>query len=174
MKRVGNTESNKVYNPRNTKAQIPIDIDEADSAMERYIRQKYEQRAFIHDSQPGTRHNTGSTSSVEDKPPPLPPKPGRRFGFGIQKSSTFPRGTTPPVSPGLGGFDQDASPPRVNKPSRVFGSSVTGDGLDSKLATLKDMGFADEKRNSTVLKGLNGNLDKTVEALIRLGEQTPS
>jgi hypothetical protein len=33
------------------------------------------------------------------------------------------------------------------------------------------MGFPDEKRNSTVLKGLNGNLDRTVEALIRLGEQ---
>jgi hypothetical protein len=35
------------------------------------------------------------------------------------------------------------------------------------------MGFPDEKRNSTVLKGLNGNLDRTVEALIRLGEQNP-
>jgi hypothetical protein len=36
------------------------------------------------------------------------------------------------------------------------------------------MGFADEKRNTTVLKGLNGNLDKAVEALIRLGEQNPA
>jgi hypothetical protein len=35
------------------------------------------------------------------------------------------------------------------------------------------MGFPDDKRNSTVLKGLNGNLDRTVEALIRLGEQNP-
>jgi hypothetical protein len=35
------------------------------------------------------------------------------------------------------------------------------------------MGFPDEKRNSTVLKGLNGNLDRAVEALIRLGEQNP-
>jgi hypothetical protein len=55
----------------------------------------------------------------------------------------------------------------------VFGSNVntSGDGLDSKLATLRDMGFPDEKRNSTVLRGLNGNLDRAVEALIRLGEQ---
>lgn len=173
---MGNTESNKAYNPRNTKPQIPIDIDEVDSAMERFIRQKYEQRAFLHDSQPGTRQNTGSTSSVEDRPPPLPPKPTRRFGFGLQKSSTFPRGATPPVSPSLGGFSQDTSPPRVNKPSRVFGSNVNtlGDGLDSKLTTLRDMGFADEKRNTTVLKGLNGNLDRAVEALIRLGEQNPA
>lgn len=170
---MGNTESNKTYNPRNIKPQIPIDIDEVDSAMERFIRQKYQERAFLNDSLPGTRQNTGSTSSVEDRPPPLPPKPTKRFGFGIQKSSTFPRNVTPPVSPGLGGFGQDASPPRVNKPSRVFGSNVnaSGDGLDLKLATLREMGFPDEKRNSTVLKGLNGNLDRTVEALIRLGEQ---
>ncbi|KAF2652255.1 hypothetical protein K491DRAFT_54251 [Lophiostoma macrostomum CBS 122681] len=176
MKRIGNIESNKAYNPRNAKAQMPIDIDEVDSAMERYIRQKYQERAFLDASRPGTRQNTGSTSSVEDRPPPLPPKPTKRFTFGIQKSSTFPRSVTPPVSPGLGSFGQETSPPRVNKPSRVFGSNVntSGDGLDSKLATLRDMGFPDEKRNSTVLRGLNGNLDRAVEALIRLGEANPA
>ncbi|KAF2740413.1 ArfGap-domain-containing protein [Polyplosphaeria fusca] len=173
MKRIGNTESNKSYNPRNVKPNIPIDVDEVDSAMERYIRQKYEQRIFMNDSRPGTRQNTGSTSSAEDRPPPLPPKPTKRFAFGLQKSSTFPRNATPPVSPGLEGLGEETSPPRVNKPSRVFGSNIntSGDGLESKLATLRDMGFPDEKRNATVLKGLNGNLDRAVEALIRLGEQ---
>jgi hypothetical protein len=174
MKRIGNSESNKTYNPRNVKPQIPIDIDEVDSAMERYIRQKYEQRIYMHDTRPGTRQNTGSTSS-DDRPPPLPPKPTGRFGFGLRKAATSPRDLTPPVSPGLGGFNHETSPPHVNKPSRVFGSNIqqSGDGLESKLATLRDMGFPDEKRNSTVLKGLNGNLDRTVEALIRLGEQNP-
>jgi hypothetical protein len=174
MKRIGNSESNKTYNPRNTKPQIPIDIDEVDSAMERYIRQKYEQRVYMNDARLGTRQNTGSTSS-DDRPPPLPPKPTGRFGFGLRKAATSPRNLTPPVSPGLGSFGQDASPPHVNKPSRVFGSNIqtSGDGLESKLATLRDMGFPDDKRNSTVLKGLNGNLDRTVEALIRLGEQNP-
>lgn len=174
MKRTGNVESNKAYNPRNIKPQIPIDIDEIDSAMERFIRQKYQDRSFMADSRPGTRHNTGSTSSAEDRPPPLPPKPTRRFGFGLQKTSAASRDSTPPVSPGLS-FSQDTSPPRVNKPSRVFGSSVTqsGDGLESKLATLRDMGFHEERRNVTVLKSLNGNLDKAVEALIRLGDQNP-
>jgi hypothetical protein len=172
MKRIGNAESNKTYNPRNAKPQMPIDIDEVDSAMERYIRQKYEQRVYMHESRPGTRQNTGSTSS-DDRPPPLPPKPTGRFGFGLRKAATSPRSITPPVSPGTGSFRQEASPPRVNKPSRVFGSTIqtSGDGLDSKLATLRDMGFPDDRRNSTVLKGLNGNLDRTVEALIRLGEQ---
>lgn len=176
MKRIGNTESNKLYNPRNVKAQMPIDVDEVDSAMERFIRQKYEQRAFMNDSRPGTRSNTGSSSSVEDRPPPLPPKPTKRFGFGIHKGPAPSRNGTPPVSPGLGSFHEHGnSPPRVNKASRVFGSHVhtSGDGLESKLATLRDMGFPDDKRNATVLKGLNGNLDKAVEALIRLGEQNP-
>jgi hypothetical protein len=175
MKRIGNTESNKTYNPRNVKPQIPIDIDEVDSALERYIRQKYEQRIYMHDTRLGTRQNTGSTSS-EDRPPPLPPKPTGRFGFGLRKAATSPRDLTPPLSPGLGGFNHDTSPPHVNKPSRVFGSNIqqSGDGLEAKLATLRDMGFPDEKRNSTVLKGLNGNLDRTVEALIRLGEQNPA
>ncbi|OAG21336.1 ArfGap-domain-containing protein [Alternaria alternata] len=175
MKRIGNLESNKTYNPRNVKPSIPIDIDEVDSAMERYIRAKYEQRIYLDASRPGTRQNTGSTSS-EDRPPPLPPKPTGRFGFGLRKAATSPRNLTPPLSPGLSGFSQqDQSPPRINKPSRVFGSNIhtSGDGMDSKLAQLRDMGFPDDKRNSTVLKGLNGNLDRAVEALIRLGEQDP-
>jgi hypothetical protein len=173
MKRIGNLESNKTYNPRNVKPSIPIDIDEVDSAMERYIRAKYEQRIYLDASRPGTRQNTGSTSS-EDRPPPLPPKPTGRFGFGLRKAATAPRDLTPPLSPGLSGFSQQ-SPPRINKPSRVFGSNIhtSGDGMDSKLAQLRDMGFPDDKRNSTVLKGLNGNLDRAVEALIRLGEQDP-
>ncbi|PVH95729.1 ArfGap-domain-containing protein, partial [Periconia macrospinosa] len=177
MRRIGNVESNKAYNPRNVKPQIPIDVDEADSAMERYIRQKYEQRIFMADSRPGTRSNTGSSSSVEDRPPPLPPKPTKRFGFGLQKTANVASNVTPPLSPGIGGYNNnEGSPPMVNKPSRIFGSNVntSGDGLESKLATLRDMGFADEKRNSTVLKGLNGNLDKAVETLIRLGESGKS
>ena len=172
MKRIGNVESNKTYNPRNVKPQIPIDIDEVDSAMERYIRQKYEQRVYMNSVRLAGQQNTGSTSS-DDRPPPLPPKPTGRFGFGLRKAATAPRDLTPPLSPGIGAFEHELSPPRVNKPSRIFGSNVhtSGDGLDSKLATLRDMGFPDEKRNCTVLKGLNGNLDRTVETLIRLGEQ---
>lgn len=181
MKRTGNVESNKLYNPRNVKAQLPVDADEVEGVMERYIRQKYEHRVFSGDSRPGTRHNTGSNSSVEDRPPPLPPKPSKKFGFGLRTtSSTFPSSRSsgarsPPVSPDIAGFGAEFrsnSPPRVNKASRVFGSNIErpGDSFDQKLTTLRDMGFTDERRNATVLKGLNGNLDKSVEALIRLGE----
>ncbi|KAF2142134.1 uncharacterized protein K452DRAFT_308522 [Aplosporella prunicola CBS 121167] len=171
MKRTGNVNSNRVYNPNNTKAQIPVDVDEVDGAMERFIRQKYEHKAFSGESRPTTRHNTGSTSS-EDRPPPLPPKPGNRLGLNLRKPSAQLDAVSPPISPGLSGFG-DVSPPRVNKASRVFGHNVrsaSADSFESKLQTLKDMGFPDERRNNTVLKGLNGNLEKSVETLIRLGE----
>jgi len=45
MKRVGNVASNRIYNPKNTRPPIPFDADEADSAMERFIRQKYQEKA---------------------------------------------------------------------------------------------------------------------------------
>ena len=77
---------------------------------------------------------------------------------------------SPPLSPnGANGFNE---PIRVNKQSRVFGASVGGGSseLDSKLAQLRDMGFMDDKRNANVLKGLGGNLERTIESLVRLGE----
>ncbi|KAH7062399.1 hypothetical protein B0J12DRAFT_532181, partial [Macrophomina phaseolina] len=178
MKRVGNVASNRIYNPNNVKPNIPIDVDEVEGALERFIRQKYEHKSFSGESRPTTRQNTGSTSSAEDRPPPLPPKPGKRFGFGLRTSAapSKPDPNSPPSSPGLGvglsGFG-DSSPPRVNKASRVFGHNVrsaSADSFETKLQTLKDMGFPDEKRNMTVLKGLNGNLERSVETLIRLGE----
>ncbi|KAK7542521.1 GTPase activating protein for Arf [Phyllosticta citribraziliensis] len=175
MKRTGNVASNLLYNPGNVKPNIPIDVDEVDGAMERFLRQKYEHKS-LGESRPTTRQNTGSTSSIEDRPPPLPPKPGNRFGFGLRaSSSTFPTSrsdpVSPPRSPGL--HFNNSSPPRVNKASRVFGhniGSASADSFEAKLSALRDMGFPDERRNATVLKGLNGNVEKSVETLIRLGE----
>ncbi|KAI9700544.1 MAG: hypothetical protein M1820_006698 [Bogoriella megaspora] len=182
MKKIGNTNSNRFFNPQNVKPSIPIDVDEVDGAMERHIRQKYETRVFSGgNSRLGTRHNTGSTSSTEDQPPPLPPKPTKRFGFSLRSSSsTFPMSRkeprpefdSPPSSAGLGGFKGKE---KNNKSSRVFGANIDsefGDSFEQKLAALKEMGFSDERRNATVLKGHGGNLDKAVESLIRLGESS--
>ncbi|EOD49293.1 putative gtpase activating protein for arf protein [Neofusicoccum parvum UCRNP2] len=80
MKRVGNVASNRIYNSTNVKPNIPIDVDEVEGALERFIRQK------------------------------------------------------------------------VNKASRVFGHDVrsaSADSFETKLQTLKEMGFPDEKRNIT-------------------------
>ncbi|KAK3360124.1 hypothetical protein B0T25DRAFT_578133 [Lasiosphaeria hispida] len=172
MRKVGNVVSNKSYNPQSKKPTIPIDNDEVDGAMERFIRQKYMNRAFGSTK----RHNTGSTES-DETPPPLPPKTPSRFGF-RSASSIFPLGSKaknlmssqpPPPSP------RELPPqpsPRWNKPSQVFGASVQDDGEDTerKLAKLRDMGFLDDQRNALVLKGVGGNLEKTIEALVRLGE----
>ena len=179
MKRNGNANTNRTFNPQNTKPPIPLDVDEVDAVLEKYIKQKYDQQLFSsgHSRRPATRNDTGSTRSSEDQPPPLPPKPGKRFGFGLRSASSMlplSRNTTtsPPHSPHDGVSAFRAEPIRVNKQSRVFGASVGGGGgeMEAKLTQLKDMGFADENRNSSILKGMNGNLERTIETLVRLGE----
>ena len=179
MKRNGNANTNRTFNPQNTKPPIPLDVDEVDAVLEKFIKQKYDQQLFSggHPRRPATRNDTGSTRSSEDQPPPLPPKPGKRFGFGLRSaSSMLPMSrnipTSPPRSPHNGANGFGAEPIRVNKQSRVFGASVGGGGgeMEAKLAQLKDMGFADEKRNASILKGMNGNLERTIETLVRLGE----
>ncbi|OTB15123.1 hypothetical protein K445DRAFT_12402 [Daldinia sp. EC12] len=162
MKRMGNDASNKIYNPQNKKPPVPIDADEADSAMERFIRAKYMQKATN-----GTKkHNTGS--SDEGTPPPLPPKTGSRFFSFRSKKDTRPKESV------FGVHDPPRSPDQSrNKAPKVFGASVhqdTPEDMAQKLTQLRDMGFMDDKRNAMILKGVNGNLEKTIEALVRLGE----
>ena len=179
MKRNGNANSNRAYNPRNTKPSVPLDVDEIDAALERFIRQKYDQQIFSGRAiQPARRNNTGSTRSSDDQPPPLPPKPGKRLGFGLRSVSSAltlskPASSSPPKSPEVTTkYRFPPSPIRVNKQSRVFGVSV-GDGeenLESKLATLRDMGFPDDKNNASVLKSFGGNLERSIESLVRLAE----
>ena len=176
MKKIGNVASNKAFNPRNAKPAIPMDIDEVDGVLERFVRAKYEKKALGSESQPSSRAHRGSTSSDGDPPPMLPPKPQKRFHFGLRAaSSTLPvsrNQRSPPVSPDHG-YGRDPSPPPRNKPARVFGADVGGsrdDNLKGKLAALKDMGFPDERRNTTILKGLNGDVERAVEELVRLGE----
>src|ERR1700761_5676858 len=124
MKRVGNVASNRIYNPTNAKPPIPFDVDEADSAMERFIRQKYMERTV----KAPVRNNTGSTNS-DDQPPPLPPKTGSRFGF-RSASSIFPLSSKHRREAAAARPDsreRSPSPPRSNKPSRVFGADSPDD-----------------------------------------------
>ncbi|KAL2140271.1 hypothetical protein VTI28DRAFT_4026 [Corynascus sepedonium] len=170
MRKVGNVVSNKLYNPDNKKPPVPIDADEADSAMERFIRQKYVARTLsVGKRRPG--------AESDDNPPPLPPKTPSRFGL-RSASSIFPLGSkakkgtsSEPTSP----RDPGPQPPLRNKSSGAFGLSVDrnradGDDTAQKLAKLRDMGFTDDQKNSMVLKGVNGNIERAIEALVRLGE----
>ncbi|KAK2746677.1 hypothetical protein FQN57_003021 [Myotisia sp. PD_48] len=170
MKKNGNTRVNKVYNPKNIKPAMPIDIDEADYAIERFIRQKYESR-ILEDGKPKppSRHDPSYISKrvEESPPPPLPPKPKSRFGFGLRSISSS-------HSSDKGSSRRDSlSPTFPNKPSKTFGVSLgnSGGSMDSKLTALREMGFPDDKRNSTVLRGFNGDMERAVDTLTRLGER---
>ncbi|KAK2024834.1 UBA/TS-N domain-containing protein [Colletotrichum zoysiae] len=172
MKKVGNVRSNQIYNPDNKKPPVPIDADEADSAMERFIRTKY----VNNNPAPVRKHH--SAVSDEGVPPPLPPKSGGKFGF-RSASSIFPLSSRLRKDSSLRSTpsprDMPGSPPPndlPNKPSKVFGASVSYEQEDTerKLASLRDMGFSDDQRNAMVLKGVSGNLERAIETLVRLGE----
>lgn len=165
MKKNGNIAVNKTYNPRNVKPPIPIDAEEIDSAMERFIRQKYELKT-LEDGRPKVpaRQDPSympnpATISLEggDEPPPLPPKP-KKFGFGLRSVSST--------------LNLSSRRPSVSDSftSRSRGNTVDSTSADTKLDTLRNMGFPDAKRNAAVLKGMNGNVDKAADTLRRLGE----
>jgi len=186
MRKIGNTTSNRAFNPKNSQPPVPLDIDEVDTAMEKFIRQKYEQRTYSGGKTiaPATRAPARQdTGSSDDQPPPPPPKPGRRFGFGLRSASSAlplskPYEESPPPTPDFPRkLSRAPSPIRINKQSRVFGASigVIEDGMEWKLVQLKEMGFPDDKRNTNILKGLNGDLERAIESLVRLGEgNTPA
>lgn len=178
MKKTGNSNSNAKWNPKNKKPPVPVDADEADGAMERFIRAKYTQS-----SPPASatrRKGARSDESDEGTPPPLPPKTGGRFGFAKSNSSTFPLSFRSSKKDSRSGpssphdFSAERSPNHLsNKQSKVFGANVgpeTPEATAAKLTQLRDMGFMDDKRNAMILKGVNGSVEKTIEALVRLGE----
>ncbi|KAL7806611.1 hypothetical protein V8C26DRAFT_416231 [Trichoderma gracile] len=174
MRKVGNAASNKIYNPENKKPSIPIDVDEADSAMERFIRQKYINNVA------GQAGKLKRPQLDEGTPPPLPPK-NSKFGF-RSASSIFPLSSRAKKEAKAAAAQELANSNsstnnanqtnHANKQSKVFGATVDygQDDTDKKLARLRDMGFQDDQRNTAILKGVNGNLERAVEALVRLGE----
>lgn len=171
MRKVGNVVSNQVYNPGNKKPPVPIDADEADSAMERFIRQKYVNNV------PSDLGKPRSPRFDEGTPPPLPPKNPTKFGF-RSASSIFPMSRAKREAKKAAALDaRSTTPPGfINKPSKVFGATVDFSGpdeSDKKLARLRDMGFCDDQQNAMVLKGVNGSVNRAVEALVCLGEGQP-
>ena len=165
MRKVGNVVSNQIYNPENKRPPVPVDVDEADSAMERFIRQKYMNNVVNGGKKASSPHVD------EGVPPPLPPKNSSKFGL-RSAASLFPLSSRSKkeAKPTL---SADARRPSSGgKVSRVFGASANfddGDDTEKKLARLQDMGFSDNQRNAIVLKGVNGNMDKAIESLVRLG-----
>ena len=181
MKRTGNVVSNQVYNPTNVKASIPLDVDEVNLAIERYIRQKYEYHSLQEGgSRTDPRQHTGSSSTTD--PPPPPPKPQQRLGLLPELSSRFTLADPEPnESPAIASLEANFRQPRAvpaaqsNKPSRILGAPVgdTSESLENKLTRLKQMGFPDESRNDMILISSNGSLETSVESMLTTGERNP-
>ena len=187
MKNIGNVNANEQWNPQRKQPPIPLDVDEVDSAMERYIRQKYDQKLYTAgDAKPPARspsiplllssQDTRSDDpvSLDDDPPLPPPKTSRKFGFGLRSASS---GSFLSRSQHKSKKDENAatiSSPKFHRGSRVFGATIgvteSDQGLEMKLLQLREMGFSDSKRNTSALKGNGGDLERTIESLVRLGE----
>ena len=180
MKRNGNINVNKIYNPRNKRPDMPLDADEVDSAMERFIRKKYQEKSLV-DGKPEPPVRNAYSPVVPSKspegspPPPVPSKKHRFFGFGLRASSfAYP----------LSKHDKKKLPPepRVDE-AFAFSSDdygqvsrapeprapLSSEELETKLLQLRDMGFEDVQRNASVLRRLNGDIERTVNALVQLG-----
>jgi hypothetical protein len=185
MRQNGNVSVNKVYNPKNIKPGIPLDVDEVDMAMERFIRQKYQERSLA-DGKPRPPSRDEVTLLPSRSPQPSPPihiqpsKKSKIFGFKLRASSSaYPASkrdtrNLPPLEPTF--ENAFRSEVHANKPSkpRLSDSSERDREKEEKLATLREMGFPDDKRNSAVLNRLSGDLGRTVESLVRLGEGNDS
>ncbi|KAJ6262480.1 hypothetical protein Dda_3290 [Drechslerella dactyloides] len=150
MKKTGNVASNAVWNPDPLKHPPPVDIDDSESVMERWIRDKYEHGKFRRDApqQNGSRLLAPSGTSSRRDPSP---KPGRTRSWS----------------------------PFESKGSKILGLNGSGSvsippEYEAKVEKLKDMGFGDGKQNAQVLKHTKGNMEKAVEILISMGGGTTS
>jgi hypothetical protein len=182
MKRNGNNAVNKAYNPKNKKPDMPLDADEVDSAMERFIRKKYQEKSLADgkpepprrdEPSPTTYSSRPPLQDPESPPPPVPSKKGKIFGFGLRASSSaYPfsksdkkkRAQEPRVDSAFpistSGFDSRMDDARYE---------MTEPEIQQKLAALRDMGFTETERNTSLLRRLNGNVERVVETLVRLG-----
>ena len=185
MRRNGNTAVNQIYNPKNKKPDIPLDADEVDSAMERFIRKKYQEKSLGSGRpEPPSRSSRSEISpTVPPKSPtyepaaPLPtatPKKHRFFGFGLRASSSGHSSSK---------HDRKKLPPEptVDNAWPISGDDVgtlsrssapvSDAEMQLKLTQLKDMGFPNREVNKKMLRRMNGDVARTIDALVQLGPQ---
>ncbi|KAK5082816.1 Protein gts1 [Lithohypha guttulata] len=172
MKQRGNTASNKIYNPKNKRPDIPLDADEVDSAMERYIRKKYQEKSLV-DGRPEPPSRAEPSPSLNQAPSyssPVPdlPTAGKKhkfFGFSLRTSSKKDR-------PGMN--DAFRITPVEYSPTSGTTREVPELELQEKLGQLRDMGFRDNERNLNILKRSGGDIERTIATLVKMGPSDPT
>ena len=189
MKSHGNVLVNKTFNPKNVRPDMPLDADEVDSAMERFIRKKYQERSLSNGKPriPDRRADTGFVASMDESPPPpLPPKKGRLFGFGLRASSAaYPSSKNDrkklPLEPtfegayGTASIDyEETRDDNHSQRANAFHAALDDEDMRGKLHVLREMGFRDEQQNIYVLKRLNNRLELAVEYLIKHAKKLPA
>ncbi|KAI8359087.1 hypothetical protein EDC96DRAFT_514138 [Choanephora cucurbitarum] len=147
----GNTTVNQKVNPNPANHPLPI-THEDDHAIEKYIRAKWEKRAFV----------TNNVSPPPSSPMPLQtqvqPQPQSQVQSTLQKAS--PAVARLQVLP-----KRSSSVPVVNNINDNMA------GLQYKLLQLHEMGFRDEHKNRQILSQTQGSFEATVEILSRLAQQ---
>lgn len=180
MKRNGNTAVNKIYNPKNKRPDIPLDADEVDSAMERFIRKKYQEKSLESGRpEPPSRFSEISPTvppkspTYEPAAPVAPAKKSRFFGFGLRaSSSTLPSRSSKKKLPPEPTVDSAWPISGDDVGSLSGGSASLSDAeLQLKLTQLKDMGFPNTEVNTRMLRRMRGDVARTIEALVQLGPQ---
>lgn len=170
MRVIGNTASNRAYNPKNRRPDLPVDSDEVDSAMERFIRKKYQEKSLIDGRPEPPSRLTVPTGPQELGPqspqPPTASKKHRIFGFGFRASKKDKSDSSAAGQYNITPIDYSPTSGRTRE--------LTDQDLQVKLAQLQEMGFADNEQNLDVLKRTTGDMEKTINTLTRLGPSTTS
>lgn len=198
MQMRGNKITNLQYNPQGIKMKVPIDANNDDYEIEKFIRQKYDQKSLVssrsalsgpqltatslYSNDDSFDQSPRASERQRDAPQLNSKKSTRKFTFGLRStSSIFPQKfrsekTTLPLSPAYTGPDDNDRSAKANKQSRVLGSNIVknDDDFDAKLAQLREMGFRDSRQNSNVLKEVRGDVDRAIEQLVTVQEGSRS
>ncbi|CUS07063.1 unnamed protein product [Tuber aestivum] len=145
MRSRGNVISNTVHNPDASKHPVPLNGEDSDSLMERYIRSKYEYKSFMRETVQPQNSSTSSISSGASSSTSglsLPSSASSNSSFPSSNASTSSaRITAPPTRSVSTGYVASRNPPaRTSSPSPSSSSKV------SQVLGLGSMPYTDARQ----------------------------
>ncbi|BFZ62688.1 Protein gts1 [Saitoella coloradoensis] len=154
MKELGNEKSNAIWNPD---GKAPPYADEGDdSAIERYIRDKYEKGKFRRDRQsPLATEMSGVPYREESRPSRMPPS-NEAFSDNIPPRQASQQASTTATAPAF----------------QAQQVKATGQGWGPKLLALKNAGFPNPRQNLDALRMYDGDVERA-KAYLSGGQPSP-